>query len=600
MTIVRNTFFNLLFIGIAVFLIFSFFTSQKTSDVSITKNSILRLDIYGDIVEKKKTVNSIEKLLEDPILGQARPQETLLQDIIDVIHESSKDDDIQVLLLNLGKMGKAGLNQLETIGRAINEFKKTGKKVIANEDYYTQSQYLLASYADTILLNPMGGVDIHGIGVYKLYFKDAIDSLKINYNIFKVGTYKSALEPFTRTDMSSQDQQQNEVWLSKLWQGYGNIVRDNRKISSFQLRNYTNNISDELKKVSGNAAQLALNVGLVDKVVTRSQAKFFLMNLVDNYEDTLPVTSTKTYLTGITPSYSPDSTTTQSIGVIVAEGTILPGKQPIGMIGGDSLSSLIDKARTDDTVKGLVLRVNSGGGSAFASEIIRQTIVEYKKTGKPIVVSMGTLAASGGYWISADADEIWAENSTITGSIGIFGAIPTFEKSLESLGIYSDGIGTTPLAAGLNLTRPLADPIKDSIQQSIEYNYNQFLEIVATGRDLDIREVAKIAEGRVYDGSTAKDIGLVDNIGSLDDAITAAARLAKIPNHKAHYIALPHTVKDQLLQYLSTTLTFITPKIDIPLLHTIQHTLLEEYQLTRGGTDPKGIYALCEVNPHLQ
>jgi protease-4 len=497
-------------------------------------------------------------------------------------------------------MGRAGLNQLETIGAALDNFKNSGKKVIASEDYYTQSQYFLASYADTIIVNPMGGVDIHGLGVFRLYFKDAIDKLKVNYNIFKVGTYKSALEPFTRTDMSSQDEQQNEIWLSKLWQGFSEVVSKNRKINSFQLRQYTNNVTEELKKAKGNTAQLALNSGLVDKILTRSQAKKHLQSLVTAFGESLPVTSTKSYLSTITASYTPEGVPSQNIGIIVAEGNILPGKQPTGFIGGDSLSDLINKARTDDRIKGLVLRINSGGGSAFASEIIRQTIIEYKKTGKPIVVSMGTVAASGGYWIAADADEIWAEQATITGSIGIFGAIPTFEESLKSLGIYSDGIGTTPLASGLNITRPLAEPIKESIQQTIEYNYNQFLQIVANGRKLDMVEVAKIAEGRVYDGITAQEIGLVDSLGSLDDAIESAARLAKLTEHKARYIQPPHTVKDQLLHYLTTTFNSLLPDVNSQLLSMIDSVFSPIANQPLTLNDPYGVYAVCEISPYLR
>lgn len=600
LTILRNTFFNVLFICLIVFILIAIFSRPQQGEMSITKNSILRLDIYGDIVEERTIPNSIERLLEDPLFGQSRPQETLLQDLLDVLKKSSSDDEIKYLLLNLSQMGGAGLNQLETIGEAINDFKKSGKEVIANEDYYTQSQYFLASYADTIILNPMGGVDIHGLGVYRLYFKDAIDKLKVNYNIFKVGTYKSALEPFTRTDMSEEDEQQNEAWLSRLWQEYSGIVSENRDINSYQLRRYTNNTPEELEKVEGNMAQLALNMGLVDKVMTRSQSKYHLKSLVDNFEDSLPVTTTKSYLSTITPTFTPDNSKKQNIGVIVAEGNILPGKQPTGMIGGDSLSKLIEKANKNSNIKGLVLRINSGGGSAFASEIIRQTIIEFKKSDKPIVVSMGTLAASGGYWIAADADEIWAERTTITGSIGIFGAIPTFEKSLESMGIYSDGIGTTPLASGLNLTRPLASPLKDSIQQTVEYNYNKFLEIVATGRDLPLNDVEKLAEGRVYDGATAQEIGLVDNLGSLDDAIEAAAKLAGLSDYQPRYIQPPHSVKDHLLQYLSMALSSLNPELESSIFSVLKKEIFPQISQLLTLSDPGGVFAICELRPQMR
>lgn len=599
-TIIRNTFLNIAFLIFVAILVFSYYSSTKQPEITIKKSSILRLDLYGNIVEERKILSSLERLLEDPLLGQSRQQETLLQDIVDVIDKSRSDKDIKVILLNLKQMGRAGLNQLETIGSALNRFKESGKQVIAAEDYYTQSQYFLASYANTIIVNPMGGVDIHGLGVYRLYFKDAIDSLKINYNIFKVGTYKSALEPFTRTDMSVQDQKQNEIWLSKLWQNFSTIVTKNRQINSFQLRRYTDNTAEELEKVKGNTAQLAVNTGLVDQIMTRNQVKDHLKAIVQATENALPMTSTKTYLETIVPSYTPDATSQTNIGIIIAEGNILPGKQPTGFIGGDSLSALIDKARTDSTIKALVLRINSGGGSAFASEIIRQSLLEFKKSQKPLVVSMGSVAASGGYWIAADADKILAEKTTITGSIGIFGAIPTFEKSLEALGIYSDGIGTTPLAAGLNITRPLSEPLKDSIQQTIEYNYGQFIGIVATGRDMDLSRVEKLAEGRVYDGVTAKEIGLVDKLGSLDDAIQMSAELAGLKDYKARYIRPPSTVKDQLLHYFTSGLKPFASRVDPQWLTLLQEAFSTQIDQLMSFDDPAGVYAVCEISPYLR
>jgi len=599
-TIIRNTFLNVIFLFVLGLVVFSFFSSPKHPEVTINKSSILRLDLYGNIVEERKILNSIEQLLEDPLFGQSRQQETLLQDILDVIDKGSSDDNIKIILLNLKQMERAGLNQLETIGDALETFKKSGKQVIAAEDYYTQTQYFLASYANTIIVNPMGGVDLHGLGVYRLYFKDAIDSLKINYNIFKVGTYKSALEPLTRTNMSAEDQKQNEIWLSKLWQSFSNIVSKNRQISSFQLRRYTGNIVEELEKAKGNTAQLASNTGLVDQIMTRSQIKDHLKSITQTTGNSLPVTSTKKYLENIVPSYTPDGRSQHNIGLIVAEGNILPGKQPTGFIGGDSLALLIEKAMTDSTVKALVLRINSGGGSAFASEIIRQSLLEFKKSNKPLVVSMGSVAASGGYWIAADADEIWAEKTTITGSIGIFGAIPTFEKSLQSLGIYSDGIGTTPLAAGLDITRPLSQPVKDSIQQTIEYNYGQFLGIVAVGRNMDLARVAGLAEGRVYDGVTAKEIGLVDNLGSLDDAIQSTAKLAGLTDYKARYIQPPSTVKDQLIQYFTSGLKPFAAKLDPQWVTLLKETFSRQIDQFLTLNDPAGVYAVCEISPYLR
>lgn len=599
-TFIRNTFLNLFFLLILIIVAYSFFESTQTPEVTVNTSSILRLDFYGNIVEERKILSSIEMILEDPFFSQANQQETLLQDILDVINKSTTDEQIEVIQLNLKKMDRAGLNQLETIGLALNNFKMAGKKVIAVEDNYSQSQYFLASFADTIIINPMGRVDIHGLGVYKLYFKDALDRLKINYNIFKVGTYKSAVEPFTRTSMSTQDQQQNKVWLSKLWQSYSERVTTNRNLNSFQLRRYTNNVAKELAAAKGNTAQLALNIGLVDKIMTHAEIINHLNQLSHTTGDTLAVTSTETYLEGITPSFTNAGTDKPGIGIIIAEGTILPGKQPTGLIGGESLATLINKARIDKDIKALVLRINSGGGSAFASEIIRQALLEFKKTGKPLVVSMGSVAASGGYWIAADADEIWAAPTTITGSIGIFAAIPTFEKSLGALGIYSDGVGTTPLAAGVNVTRELSQDLKNVIQQNVEYNYGQFIAIVAKGRNLDIASVEKLAEGRVYDGTTAQKIGLVDHLGSLAEAIQSTAKLAGLTDYKARYIQSPSTVKDQLLHYLTTSLPALSSSQDNHWLKAIKDIFSSQINQFITLDDPAGIYAICEIGPYLR
>jgi protease-4 len=361
---------------------------------------------------------------------------------------------------------------------------------------------------------------------------------------------------------------------------------------------YTNNIPEALNTAHGNTAQLALETGLVDQISTRQEVTAYLTSLTPKSSESPQILSSTDYLDSITPSYSKEISQEDKVGLIIAEGNILPGKQPPGMIGGDSLAKLIKTARQSKEVKALVLRINSGGGSAFASEIIRQELLELKKSGKAIVVSMGTVAASGGYWIAADADEIWASPATITGSIGIFGAIPTFEKTLASLGIYRDGIGTTPLAAGLDLTQPLPEQLKSVIQQSIVYNYDQFLQIVANGRHLEKSRVAELAQGRVYDGQTAKTLGLVDNLGSLEDAIEAAARLANLTVFTTEYIQTPISAKDQFLQFLSTGIaSFIDPQtLQNPLGFRLKKIVLNQLDEIMFLDDPRGVYAQCRVN----
>ncbi len=591
-TLIRHFFLNLLLLLALILIIFAFIPREVPL---LPVGTVLSLDISGDIVEEKKLISSLEKLFKESFTPDTREPETALQDILDIINKSSKDDRIGSLLLNLKDMGHAGMNQLQSIGHALELFKASGKTIVAAEDYYTQSQYFLASYASKILLNPMGGVDIHGFGVYRLYFKDALDKLEVDYNVFKVGTYKSAIEPFTRNSMSPADQQQSEVWLSALWQVYTDEIAKHRNISLETLQHYTNNIDVALHSTSGNTAQLALETGLVDQIATRQEVKSYLASLTPQLTDSPHILSSNDYLQSVTPSYQEDSSQTSKVALIIAEGTILPGDQPQGMIGGDSLANLIKNARENKEIKALVLRINSGGGSAFASEVIRQELLELKKSGKPFVVSMGSVAASGGYWIAADADEIWATPATITGSIGIFGAIPTFDKTLASLGIYSDGTGTTPLSAGLDLTQPLPEQLKSAIQQTIVYNYDQFLQIVAQGRHLEKAKVAELAEGRVYDGKTAKALGLVDKMGSLEDAIGAAAKLAKLKNFSTEYIKPPVSIKDHFLQYLTSGFALFNEESTLqnPVLNRLKNTLFDRLNKIIVRDDPRGVYAQC-------
>lgn len=594
-TFFRNFLFNtLLFAAMAVFL----FTLIPKEVAHIPVQSILRLDISGDIVEEKQVVSSIEQLLGDSVDPESTPAETVLQDILDIIDSAATDNRITALLLNLKHMESAGLNQLQMIGQALLKFRKTGKTVIAAEDYYSQSQYYVASHADKIFLNPMGGVDIHGFGVYRLYFREAMEKLAINYNIFKVGTYKSALEPFTRDDMSPEDRKQNDIWLSSLWKVYKDDIMQHRKMSLETIDSYTANITESLQSTNGDTAQLALKTGLVDQLATREDITNHLTTLAKAVHGEPPLVASSEYLNTITPSYGQINWQGDKIGLIIAEGNILPGKQPPGVIGGDSLAELIKKAREDKQIKGLVLRINSGGGSAFASEIIRQELLLFQKKGKPVVVSMGAVAASGGYWIAADADEIWASEATITGSIGIFGAIPTFEKTLSTLGIHSDGTGTTPLAAGLDLTQPLPESLKGAIQLAIAYSYDQFLQIVATGREMEKARVAELAEGRVYDGKAALSHGLVDKLGSIEEAIEAAAKLADITDYSAEYIRPVPSVKEQLLQFFTTRvgpLTSVLTAHENPLLNKIKKIMTNKLDELAFLDDPRGIYAYCLI-----
>lgn len=591
LTATRTILGNLIFLILLVVILTTLLAEKKAP---IIHDAALILSLSGDIVEEKRPVNPLEELLTVISPTQQAPSETLLQDILDAIHHAAKDSQIKCILLDLKDLGAVGLDQMQTIGEALNQFKKSGKKVIAAEDYYRQKTYYLASFASEIYLNPMGGVDLHGFGSYHLFFREALEKLRINYHVFRVGAYKSAIEPIVRDSMSMEAKEQTRGLLTSLWTIFTADITRQRALPPDAVDQYANNITVRLAASGGDTAQLALDSKLVDGLKDREEIRNYLaQQTAASPEKGFSQIPLQAYLRSITPSYTPPLVAADNtIGVIIAEGMILDGAQPAGTIGGNSLAALIRKARLDPMVKAVTLRVNSGGGSAFASEIIRQEILELKKSQKPLVVSMGSTAASGGYWIAADADEIWASPASVTGSIGIFAAIPTFESSLAALGVHSDGIGTTQLASGLDLTRPLAPPLKEAIQMTLDNGYRQFLSLVATGRNLSMDKVQSVAEGRVFTGNEAQRLGLVDKIGTLADAVASTAKLAKLDSYTASYIEKPRSLSEEILD-------LFTGKVTAAVLpHILSRPLAQ--QLTRLTApvrelllfnDPAGLYA---------
>ncbi len=589
---------NIVFLGLLIFFLISLLSSRSPQqNVAVSDSGALLLSLSGDIVEEKQPSDPVSTMINDKLGFNTLPSETLFQDILDSIEEAATDANVTFILLDLSELDSVGLNQLQTIGASLTAFKSSGKKVIAAEDFYSQKAYYLASFADEIYLNPMGGVDLHGIGTFRLFFKDAIDRLKINYNIFRVGTFKSALEPVIRNSMSNEARSQNMSWLTTLWDTITTDIIRERELKPDAIKIYTEHIASELATVGGDTARLALETGLVDGLKTREELRAYLTTLSgkDKKGYFKHITLNK-YLTTIPSSYTNAPTEPGTIGIIIAEGAILNGKQPVGMIGGDTMVNLIREARENNNINALVLRVVSGGGSVFASEVIRQEILEYKKTGRPLVISMGSMAASGGYWIAADADKIFASPVTLTGSIGIFAAIPTFENSLSELGIYSDGVGTTSLAAALDITRPMSPLLKEAIEINLNHGYEQFLDIVSNGRAIKHSELSNIAEGRVFDGKKALELGLVDKLGNLEDAIESAASLAGLNEYTASYISRPLTVQEEFIQmFTGTILTSITSLLP-PAFLAIVEKLAAPVKEILLFNDPKGLYAHCLIH----
>lgn len=591
----RSLIFNLLFIGLVVVVIYALWGADEAQ---INDNTILKLNITGNVVEQPSERDPFGgyggRLLGFP----SEPRETVLQDILDAVTQAADDPKISAILLDMRLMGRVGLNQLETIGHAFEDFKRSGKPIIAAGDYFSQSQYYLASHADTLFLNPMGGINLHGFGLYRFYFKEALEKLKVDFHVFQVGSYKSALEPITRNSMSAEDRSQTRAWLSALWQNYKAAVASQRSLEPEAIDDYINSIPANLEKVGGDTAKLALSYGLVDELKTRKEVRAYLAGVAGtDDEKSIKFLSLNDYLTHVTPSLNGSDEADDQVGLIIAQGTIMTGESRPGTIGADTISSLLRRAGEDERIKAVVLRVDSGGGSAFASELIRQEILALKAQGKPLIVSMGTFAASGGYWIAADADEIWASANTLTGSIGIFMALPTFETILKQGGIHRDGVGTTNLAAGIDLSKPLSEEMRTAIELTLENGYDRFLSLVAEGRNMEPSEVESIAQGKVYAGEKAQDIGLVDELGSLDQAIEAAADKSGISDYSVTTLLPPLSWWDRLLYQIGAeTRVLFQENVILRSLIKSAEPALTALQSFLIFPDPNGMYAHCMIN----
>ena len=529
----RGVIANLVLILLLLILAVSWFGQES---VSIPDHAALLLQPTGSITETAPLTNPWRKLLQREI---KEIRNSPLQDILDVIGAAAADPRITLLVLDLNQLNQVSLCQSITIGNALDRFKKSGKKVIAFADNFTQNHYLLACRADEIILNSIGGVELEGFSRYRLYGRLALEKLKINFNLFRAGEYKSALEPFFRNDMSAAARTANRNWLNDLWLSSSRTIQLNRpQLNREKLNDYINNYDRYLAENKGSAANTALHAGLVDRLLTRPQLRAYIADMTGPAaaaEHDFAQINWLDYSQLIKKSYQHPPTSAR-IAIITARGDIVPGRQPGAKIGAENLSRELREARNDPDIKAVVIRIDSGGGSMTASEIIRQEVLQLKVSGKPVVISMGRLAASGAYWISADADEIWAEPTTLTGSIGVFGAWPTFEESLAEIGIHSDGVSTHPAIESRSLCRPLQPRQARALQLSVNRGYRHFLKIVSGGRHLSLTEVEKLAGGRVFSGRRAKDLGLVDHLGSLADAVSSAAARVGLNRDDAVYL----------------------------------------------------------------
>ena len=576
----------------AIVLIFVFALSSEEQPILITENSVLRLNFNGNIVEQKQPVDFSSELSKQLTNSSEQITEYPIDEVLQVIKFAQNDSKIDTIALDLSGLRSASLNQINAIGMALNNFKLTDKFVVATADNYSQTQYLLASYADKIYLDPQGAVFLQGFSVYRLYFKELLDNLLITPHIFKVGTFKSFVEPFTETEMSEASKTANSHWLNQLWKGYIDTVIAQRNSSNITEQSISPTL-DELKialqNAQGDTALYAKQVGLVDELSPR-------YNVLKNIEKDDAKWINYSEYQSTMPSLYKQDLGNDEIALIHGQGEILAGTQSSNAIGGDSFSRLLINVLENDQIKAVVIRIDSPGGSAFASEKIRQHILALKEAGKPVVVSMGSVSASGGYWIASAADHIVASPTTLTGSIGIFGMFASADKALNKIGIYNDGVGTSAISS-IDPTRPLEPKLADIMQMGIERGYKQFLTVVSEGRGMSLDEVDKVAQGRVWTGVDAKSLGLVDQLGTLQDAILQAADLAQLTTYNIKPIVRAVSTKEQLMNELLSSSVKMMPdslKINATLLNTLD-VVQKQTSLLTTLNDPKGHYAYCPM-----
>ncbi|GAB2527342.1 signal peptide peptidase SppA [Microbulbifer agarilyticus] len=594
-TWLRRVVTNLIFLLLLLFIGAAIFGGEER--ITVPQGGALKVAPSGFLVDELSQPGGLPGFFGGP----SAPQETRVKDLVDAIDHAAGDSRISALVLELDSLAGASLSKLEEVGEAVQRFKASDKPVYAIGDNFTQGQYFLASHADKVYMNPMGSLLITGFGSYRSYVKSALDKLKINFHVFRVGDYKDAIEPYIRDDMSPASRENKARWLNRLWNEYTEQVTGLRNLPPSAVDNYIADLPENLRAEGGSWAKAALANQFVDKLLTRRAAVAELQEVVgEAKEDKSQYRGihAQDYLRHMKMTNLPDPRQPKDkIALISAAGAIVDGDAPAGQIGSASLGKLIAKAR-DKNVKALVLRIDSPGGSAFASEAIRQELLATREAGIPVVISMGSVAASGGYWIAAGGDRIWASPSTITGSIGVFGAFPTFEDSLEHLGIYNDGVGTTALAGTMRLDRPLPEAAADILQQGVNHTYAQFLQLVAEARNSTPEEIHKIAQGQVWTGRAALELGLVDDLGNLKDAIADAAQLAEIDKYDVMEIQRELSPSEKLMRALAENVdaqvsASIERNLPLGAWFSSLQPALQPFAELKSFKDPRALYLRC-------
>ena len=589
---IRNLVLNLFFI-LLLLVVAGVWMQFSDSKAEHSNRGALLMNITGVVVDKPTTSNRLGALGRQFFGASSdRLQENSLFDIVDTIRQAQADRNITGIVLDLKNFAGADQPSMQYIGKALREFRDSGKPVYAVGDNYSQGQYYLASFANKIWLSPQGVVDLHGFATNGLYYKSLLDKLKVSTHVFRVGTYKSAVEPFIRDDMSPAARDADSRWIGELWQNYLNTVAANRQVTAQQIFPGAQGVLDGLRKVDGDTGQYALDNKLVDALGSSAEVEKALTKEFgwDEQDKNFRAISYYDY------QLKKPSDTGDTVAVIVASGAIMDGQETPGNVGGDTTAAQIRDARLDPKVKAIVLRVNSPGGSVSASEVIRAELAAARAANKPVVVSMGGMAASGGYWISTPANYIIANASTLTGSIGIFGVINTFENSLDSIGVHTDGVATSPLA-DMSITKALPTEVQQMMQLSIDNGYKRFITLVAKSRNSTPEQIDKIAQGHVWTGQDAKSNGLVDGLGDFDDALTKAAELAKLKTWHVDWYQDEPSFFDRVMDGMSGSVRAMLPQalqayLPAPLANAAVQVKAETDKLA-AFNDPQNRYAFC-------
>lgn len=578
----------LILVGVGIYLSF-----QSSSTSTAPARGALLVDLSGVVVDQPSVNNRVRQWGRE-LLGasSSRLQENSLFDVVDSIRKAKDDKNITGMVLQLNDFVGADQPSLRYIGKALREFRDSGKPIFAIGGSYNQTQYYLASYANKVFLSPQGAVDLHGFATNNLYYKSLLDMLKVTTNIFRVGTYKSAVEPLIRDDMSPAAREADSRWIGGLWQNYLETVAANRQLTPQQLFPGAAGVLSGLQAAGGDTARYALDNKLVDELASRTAIENQLVKTFgwDKQVNDFNAISIYDY------QPKPDANQGGKIAVVFANGAIMDGPQTPGNVGGDTTAAELRQARLDPAVKAVVFRVNSPGGSVSASEVIRSELAAVRAAGKPVVVSMGGMAASGGYWVSTPADYIIASPSTLTGSIGIFGIINTYEKTLDTLGVHTDGVATSPLA-DIAVTKALPQEFSQMMQLNIENGYKNFLDLVAKSRKMTPQQVDQIAQGHVWLGSDAKANSLVDQLGDFDDAVKKAAELAKLQQWQLDWFVDTPSLSDMVLSQFGVSIHAMLPAaiqamLPAPLA-SVANAVKEQPGLFNNLNDPQNRYAIC-------